>query len=95
MFEDPHEDADYGRLTDTARPLSEPMVVQCGRADGAAELAAAPRWEHPAPLRQPPGSRRPIREAAKALGAAGPPNLRCAAVASPDRAAAMSARVIA
>ncbi|WP_433573946.1 hypothetical protein [Streptomyces sp. CA-251247] len=88
--EDPYEDADYGRLA--SRPVSiEPLVVQCGERE-AEQLAASPRWEHPAHSKAARIAEQ-IREAAKALGAAGSPNLHCAAVAAPDRAAAMSARV--
>ncbi len=53
--EDPYADAVYGRLTSRPVPAVEPLVIQdrSERTQTAllAELAAAPRWEHPADSR--------------------------------------------
>lgn len=53
--EDPYEDAVYGRLTTRPAPVVEPLVIQdrSERTQEAllTELAAAPRWEHPADSR--------------------------------------------
>lgn len=49
--EDPYEDAVCGRLTTRPAPAVEPMVVVPADAQSrtkAAEVAVAPRWEHPA-----------------------------------------------
>ncbi|MFI8992170.1 hypothetical protein ACIG63_45795 [Streptomyces antimycoticus] len=91
--EDPFEDAQYGRLTSRPAGPVEPAVVLCENPETrqlAAEFAAAPRWEHQA------GSKAAlvagtIREGSKRLSA--PLDLRCTAVADPDRAAEMTARV--
>ncbi|MFE2749589.1 hypothetical protein ACFXKX_35615 [Streptomyces scopuliridis] len=92
--EDPYEDAAYGRLAARQAPAVEPMVVRSENPETKrliAELAAAPRWEHPA------GSKAAlvagtIREGFKRLGADAP-DLRCTAVADRDRAAEMTARI--
>ncbi len=90
---DPDEDAAYGRLTSRQAPPVEPLVMVCENAATrqlAAELAAAPRWEHPAGSKaaQVAGT---IRESAKRLPV--PPDLRCTAVADHDKTAEMTARV--
>ncbi|WP_330294067.1 hypothetical protein [Streptomyces sp. NBC_00576] len=49
--EDPYEDAAYGRLTARPAPAVEPFVVRGENRETQqliTELAAAPRWEHPA-----------------------------------------------
>ncbi|WP_326655608.1 hypothetical protein [Streptomyces sp. NBC_01750] len=92
--EEPFEDAAYGRLTTRPAPDVEPMMVRGKNPETQRmldELAAAPRWEHPA------GSKAAlvagtIREGSKRLGDAAP-DLRCTAVADRDRAAEMTARV--
>ncbi|MFD4143034.1 hypothetical protein [Streptomyces sp. NPDC058572] len=89
--EDPYEDAEYGRLTTREAVAVEPLVVECGPHESR-QLADAPRWEHPAHSKAAQVAGK-IRESARWLGAADTPNLHCAAVAEPDRAAVMSARV--
>ncbi|MFF3460482.1 hypothetical protein ACFYXH_40630 [Streptomyces sp. NPDC002730] len=92
--EDPYDGAAYGRLTTRPAPDVEPMMVRGKNPETQRmldELAAAPRWEHPA------GSKAAvvagtIREGSKRLGDAAP-DLRCTAVADRDRAAEMTARV--
>lgn len=90
--EDPYEDAQYGRLTDTASAAvlsGEPAVVTVDE-EAAAELSAAPRWEHPADS-PAAATAEAIRRSAKALGKeAGPQDLRCWAVADRDRAEALT-----
>lgn len=98
-FEEPHEDAAYGRLITRQAPVVEPMVVKAGDVESAKKLAAvaaSPRWQHPA------GSKAAdvavaIREDAKRLERLGvkgmTPDLRCTAVADRDRAAEMTARI--
>lgn len=93
--EDLHEDAAYGRLTARPTPEVEPLVIVPGNAETrqmAAEVAAAPRWQHPAGTKAAEVAVA-IREGAKRLGADAMPDLRCTAVADPDRAAEMEARV--
>ncbi|MFD8386555.1 hypothetical protein ACFV2X_50040 [Streptomyces sp. NPDC059679] len=97
--EDPFEDAQYGRLTSRPAGPVEPMVVRGENPETRqmiAEMAAAPRWEHPA------GSKAAlvagaIREDAQRLERFGvkgmTPDLRCTAVADRDRAAEMTARI--
>ncbi|MGW1765018.1 hypothetical protein ACWCQL_13205 [Streptomyces sp. NPDC002073] len=91
--EDPFEDAAYGRLTTRQAPAVEPLVVRGENAETRrllADLAAAPRWEHQ------PGSKAAvvagaIRDGAKRAGTP-LPDLRCTAVADPERAAEMTTR---
>lgn len=94
-FEDPHEDARYGHLTSDAEAAvlsGEPAVVPVDEA-GAAELDAAPRWEHPADS-PAAAAAEAIRSSAKILGKeAGPRDLRCWAVADRDRAEALNQRL--
>ncbi|MFF0794156.1 hypothetical protein [Streptomyces spiralis] len=94
--EDPYEDARYGRLTDDAGAAvlsGEPAVVRVDE-QGAAELDAAPRWEHPADS-PAAAAAEAIRRSAKALGQdAGPRDLRCWAVAARDRAEALTQRLM-
>jgi hypothetical protein len=96
--EDPYEDARYGRLADAPAVLSgEPVVGKPAdpKADPealAAQLSVDARWEHPVGSRAAAVAAS-IYTSAKAAGAAGTPDLRCAVVAGPDRAAAMEARV--
>ncbi|MGW4623463.1 hypothetical protein [Streptomyces sp. NPDC004592] len=96
-FEDPYEDARYGHLTDDAEAAvlsGEPAIVAVDER-GAAELDAAPRWEHPAdsPAAAVAAA---IRSSAKALGKdAGPQDLRCWAVADRDRAEALNQSLLA
>ncbi|MDT0477836.1 hypothetical protein RM863_37530 [Streptomyces sp. DSM 41014] len=96
-FEDPYEDARYGHLTDDAGAAvlsGEPAVVAVDER-GAAELDAAPRWEHPADS-PAAAAAEAIRSSAKALGKdAGPQDLRCWAVADRDRAEALNQRLLA
>ncbi|MFD5234325.1 hypothetical protein ACFWJ5_38595 [Streptomyces qaidamensis] len=93
-FEDPYEDARYGHLTDAADAVvlsGEPAVVAVDE-EGAAELDAAPRWEHPADS-SAAAAAEAIRCSAKALGKeAGPQDLRCWAVADRNRAEALTHR---
>jgi hypothetical protein len=95
-FEDPYEDARYGHLTDDAGAAvlsGEPAVVTVDER-GAAELDAAPRWEHPVDS-PAAAAAEAIRSSAKALGNdAGPQDLRCWAVADRDRAEALNQRLI-
>ncbi|MFI9824610.1 hypothetical protein ACIHFC_29775 [Streptomyces sp. NPDC052013] len=94
-FEDPHEDARYGHLTDAADAavLSGEAAVVAVDEEGAAELAAAPRWEHPADS-PAAAAAEAIRQSAKALGKeSGPQDLRCWAVADRDRAEALNQRM--
>lgn len=95
-FEDPYEDARYGHLTDAADVAvlsGEPEVVAVDE-EGAAELDAAPRWEHPADS-PAAAAAEAIRSSAKALGKeAGPQDLRCWAVADRDRAEALTHRLM-
>lgn len=93
-FEDPHEDAQYGRLTDAAAVLSDPPTVVSVDEGTASELAAAPRWEHPA--NSPAAlAAEAIRRSAMAVGKqAGPQDLRCWAVADRDRAQALTQRLM-
>lgn len=95
-FEDPYEDVRYGHLTDDAGAAvlsGEPAVVAVDER-GAAELDAAPRWEHP--VGSPAAAAaEAIRSSAKALGKdAGPRDLRCWAVADRDRVEALNQRLI-
>ncbi|WP_432041002.1 hypothetical protein [Streptomyces chartreusis] len=97
--EDPFEDAAYGRLTTRPSPEVEPLVVVPSNAETrqfVADVAAAPRWEHPAGTKAAEVAVA-IREDSLRLervGAKGmTPDLRCTAVADPDRAAEMTARV--
>lgn len=96
-FEDPYEDARYGHLTDTADAAvlsGEPAIVPVDE-HCAAELDAAPRWEHPA--NSPAAvAAEAIRRSAKALGKeAAPQDLRCWAVADRDRAETLTQRLLA
>ncbi|MEU0289280.1 hypothetical protein [Streptomyces sp. NPDC006147] len=95
-FEDPYADARYGHLTDAADAAvlsGEPEVVAVDE-EGAAELDAAPRWEHPADS-SAAAAAEAIRSSAKALGKeAGPRDLRCWAVADRDRAEALTHRLM-
>jgi len=89
-----HEDARYGRLA-ASEPaaMAEPAAIAVDE-QAAAQLAAEPRWEHPAgsPAAAVAAD---IRTAAKALGKeAGPKDLRCWAVAERDRAEALTQRVM-
>ncbi|MEG9552195.1 hypothetical protein V5N34_29395 [Streptomyces baarnensis] len=89
-----HEDARYGRLTaSTPVPLAGAEAVEVDE-QTAAELATAPRWEHPADSPAAVAAEA-IRTSAKALGAeAGPWDLRCWAVADQDRAEALNQRLL-
>jgi hypothetical protein len=89
-----HEDARYGRLTaSTPVPLAGAEAVEVDE-QTAAELAAAPRWEHPADS-PAAAAADAIRTSARALGAdAGPQDLRCWAVADRDRAEALNQRLM-
>ncbi|MFD8851563.1 hypothetical protein [Streptomyces sp. NPDC059604] len=92
--EDPDEDAAYGRLTSRQAPKVEPLVVRAETPETRqmlADLAAAPRWEHPADSKAA-AIAGTIREGFKRLGEAAP-DLRCTAVADPDRAAEIAARI--
>ncbi|TFE54707.1 hypothetical protein E3E14_07195 [Streptomyces sp. ICN441] len=94
QFEDPHEDAQYGHLTDAAAVLSDgPAVIPLDKGT-ASELAAAPRWEHPADSPAALAAEA-IRRSAMAMGkGAGPQDLRCWAVADRDRAEALTQRLM-
>ncbi|MFF9128414.1 hypothetical protein ACF09J_35110 [Streptomyces sp. NPDC014889] len=93
-FEVRHEDARYGRLTASApAPLAGAEPVELDE-QTAAELAAAPRWEHQADSPAAVAAEA-IRTSAKFLGAdAGPQDLRCWAVADRERAEVLTQRLI-
>lgn len=95
-FEDPYEDARYGRLTDDAETavLSGDPVVVAVDEHGAAELEGSPRWEHPVDS-PAAAAAEAIRSSAKALSKdAGPRDLRCWAVADRDRAEALNQQLM-
>ncbi|GGX36485.1 hypothetical protein GCM10010353_59460 [Streptomyces chryseus] len=87
-IEDPHADASYGRLTDTPAPRMadpEPLELKQDKQPDAlaAEMAAAPRWEHPA--NSPAAlAAAAIARTSRTVPEEARPDLRCTAVAAPE-----------
>ncbi len=89
---DAHEDAAYGRLT-CRRPAPVQRVVVPVREETFGAMASLPRWEHPAGSKAALVATR-IRETGRALPEdRRPSDLRCFAVADPDRARAIEQRM--
>ena len=88
-----HEDGRYGRLADEAAPIAGTVPIELNESQ-AAELATAPRWEHPSGSPAAVAAEA-IRTSAKTLGTeAGLQDLRCWAVADCDRAEVLTQRVM-